>query len=88
MPSGILIRYLKEIRQRNAWSQEEVAQRLATSTQAISNIERGIMKPPVIFLKRFCMVFNIPDEDMLEMYCRYRGDSAIRAAKDTWNSVI
>ena len=61
-------KYLKSKRKENGMSQSEVAQKLGYATpQFISNFERGLCAPPLPKLKTLIKLFNISQEEVIQL---------------------
>ena len=56
---------LKEIRIKNKWTMEEMATKLGTTKQAISNYESGKRTPKVTVAARFADILGIPLETLI-----------------------
>lgn len=52
-------KHLAELRKRNHYKQTDVAEKLNVSQQVISNIERGLSTPDIVFLKGAADLYNI-----------------------------
>lgn len=84
----MLIRFLKDCRQSKAWRQSEMACQMGISTQAISNIERRVMKPPIQFLVRFCEVFDVPENKVQELFVAYQMSMAKKESQEKWEKAV
>jgi transcriptional regulator with XRE-family HTH domain len=61
--------YLKEKREKAGLSQTEVSTKFGyTSPQFISNIERGIARPPTEILPKLIKLYGLEREDLLDHY--------------------
>jgi len=56
---------LKELRQKKAWTQADVAKRLNMSIPAYSKIETGITDINISRLQQFSMLYSIPVGDII-----------------------
>ncbi|WP_157684710.1 helix-turn-helix domain-containing protein [Bdellovibrio bacteriovorus] len=83
-----LVQFIKECRQAKAWRQSEMADQMGISTQAISNIERGVMKPPIHFLIKFCKVFDVPEDKVQELFVAYQMDVAEKESAEKWKKAV
>lgn len=64
---GMLAKFLKEKRVNSGLSQKDVAEKLGYSTsQFISNWERGISHPPLATLRKLSDMYHINPEDMFQ----------------------
>lgn len=64
----ILAKFLKEKRVQSGLSQKDVAEKLGYSTsQFISNWERGISHPPLNTLRSLSQLYKINPEEMFEV---------------------
>lgn len=64
----ILAKFLKEKRVQSGLSQKDVAERLGYSTsQFISNWERGISHPPLNTLRSLSQLYKINPEEMFDV---------------------
>ncbi len=57
---------IKENRQRNNYSQEELAEILGISTRQLQRIERNENETRITTLKKIIQVLNIPDDEIIE----------------------
>ena len=55
---------LEEFRNRNHWSQQELADRVLVSRQTIISLERGRYNPSILLAFRLANLFNIKIEDL------------------------
>lgn len=66
-----LARYLKQKRLAAGLSQVEVAQKLGyTTSQFVSNWERGVAPPPVRTLRKLAQLYKVPANDLYELLLR------------------
>ena len=66
--SNKLAQFLKEKRSQSGLSQKDVASKLGYSTsQFISNWERGISQPPIHTLRTLALMYNIAAEQMFNV---------------------
>ena len=56
---------IKELRINKSLSQEQLADRLGVTKQAISQMERGVRKPSVPMLEALCDIFNVSTDYLL-----------------------
>ena len=49
---------VKELREKNAWTQEELGRRLSVSRQTVISIEKGVYKPSLDLAMRISYVFG------------------------------
>ena len=57
---------LKELREKNGFTQEEIAQLLNISRQSVSKWERGITSPDIKSLFKLSKLYNVTMESMLD----------------------
>ena len=62
----ILADKIAEERKRNGWSQEELAEQLGVSRQAVSKWEKGQSDPSTTNLIALAKIFDITPEEMLK----------------------
>ncbi len=66
--SNKLAQFLKEKRSQSGLSQKDVASKLGYSTsQFISNWERGISQPPIHTLRTLALMYNVAAEQMFNV---------------------
>ena len=66
-------RYLKNARINAGYTQAQIAKLLEySSSQFISNVERGISSPPFKLLKVFADVYKLDREALLEEYIKHK----------------
>lgn len=66
-----LARFLKEKRTASGLSQIEVAEKLGYSTsQFVSNWERGVASPPIKTLRRLATMYKIPVDEIYNLILR------------------
>lgn len=51
---------IREVREKNDWTLEEMAQRLGTTKQALSKYERGERTPKITVAAKFAEILNMP----------------------------
>jgi len=56
---------IREIRETNAWSQEELARRVGTSQTQIDRLEKGERKLTVQWMQRIAQAFDIAPQELL-----------------------
>lgn len=56
---------IKELRMNKSLSQEQLADRLGVTKQAISQLERGVRKPSMTMLEALCDFFNVSADYLL-----------------------
>ena len=56
---------IKELRIEMAWTQQDLAERLQTTKQAVSQYERGVRKPDLDTLTALCDIFNVSSDYLL-----------------------
>ena len=56
---------LRQLRQANGWTQEEVARQMALTRQAVSSHESGRTQPDLETLKRYAEVYQVSIQDIL-----------------------
>ena len=56
---------IREIREQNKWSLEEMAKKLGTTKQALSNYERGERTPKITVAAKFADILNVPLESLI-----------------------
>lgn len=59
-------KYIRDIRKKNNLTQQELADKLGVSFQAVSKWERGICLPDIYILREISKLFNVNIEDILE----------------------
>ena len=76
--------YIKELRTKNKLTQEELADKIYVSRQAVSNWERGEDVPSVDNVKNICILFNVSMVDI------YAGEKVkdIKTLNDVIHSLI
>ena len=57
---------LRELRRRKMWTQDDLAQEIEGSVNAISNWENGKAYPELEAVCRICNVFGVSPEEMLK----------------------
>lgn len=55
---------LEELRNRNGWTQQELADRVQVSRQTIISLERGRYNPSIILAFRLARLFGVAIEDL------------------------
>lgn len=55
---------LEEFRQRNGWTQQELADRVEVSRQTIISLENGRYNPSILLAFRLARLFQIQIEDL------------------------
>ena len=61
----ILADKIIDLRKKNGWSQEELAEKLGVSRQAVSKWETGAADPSTSNLLALSKIFGIPAEELL-----------------------
>lgn len=56
---------IKELRIEMRWTQQELADRLQTTKQAVSQYERGVRKPDLDTVVTLCDIFNVSSDYLL-----------------------
>ncbi len=56
---------IKELRIEMKWTQQELADRLRTTKQAVSQYERGVRKPDLDTVIALCDIFNVSSDYLL-----------------------
>lgn len=59
-------KYIRDIRKENGLTQQELADKLGVSFQAVSKWERGICLPDIYILREISRLFNVKIEDILD----------------------
>ena len=59
-------KFIREIRTKNGLTQQELADKLGVSFQAVSKWERGICLPDIYILREISKLFNVNIEDILD----------------------
>lgn len=59
-------KYIRDIRKKNNLTQQELADKLGVSFQAVSKWERGICLPDIYILREISKLFNVNIEDILD----------------------
>lgn len=59
-------KYIKDIRKKNGLTQQELADKLGVSFQAVSKWERGICLPDIYILREISKLFSVNIEDILD----------------------
>ena len=62
----ILADKIIRLRKRNGWSQEELAEKMNVSRQAVSKWENGTSEPNTSNLMALARLYGIPAEDLLK----------------------
>ena len=77
-------KYIKELRKNNKLTQEELADKIYVSRQAVSNWERGKDAPSVDNVKNICLLFNVSMADI------YAGEEVkdIKTLNDIIHSLV
>lgn len=57
---------LKEYREKNGWTQTQLAERLKVSQSTIGMWETGERKPNIIMLKKLAQIFGCTTDDLLK----------------------
>ncbi|WP_375769804.1 helix-turn-helix domain-containing protein [Archangium gephyra] len=55
----------REARMRAGLTQEEVAERIDLSTEVYGRLERGLLLPSILTLRRLCLVLHLPADRLL-----------------------
>jgi putative transcriptional regulator len=55
---------LEELRNKNSWTQQELADRARVSRQTIISLERGHYNPSILLSFRLARIFNTKIEDI------------------------
>lgn len=55
---------LEELRLRNGWTQQELADRVEVSRQTIISLENGRYNPSILLAFRLARLFNLPIEEL------------------------
>jgi putative transcriptional regulator len=55
---------LEELRTRNGWTQQELADRVEVSRQTIISLEGGRYNPSILLAFRLARLFELPIEDL------------------------
>ena len=56
---------IKELRMGKSLSQEQLADMIGTTKQAVSNYERGVRKPDIPTIEALCDIFNVSSDYLL-----------------------
>jgi transcriptional regulator with XRE-family HTH domain len=56
---------IKELRIEMSWTQQDLAERLQTTKQAVSQYERGVRKPDLDTLTALCDILNVSSDYLL-----------------------
>jgi len=56
---------IRELRAEMKWTQQDLAERLQTTKQAVSQYERGVRKPDLDTLTALCDIFNVSSDYLL-----------------------
>ncbi len=56
---------IKELRERNGLSQQEVAAKIPMNQSNYSKIERDLQEPSITQLKRLCVIFDVSADELL-----------------------
>lgn len=59
-------KYIRDIRKKNGLTQQELADKLGVSFQAVSKWERGICLPDIYILREISKLFNVNIENILD----------------------
>ena len=66
---------IKELRIEMKWTQQELADRLRTTKQAVSQYERGVRKPDLDTLTALCDIFNVSSSPLCSTNSKNRENS-------------
>lgn len=81
----MISKYLRQRRERAALTQRKASELLGyKSSQFLSNVERGLSKPPIGFLNKLCDIYGVPKDEMLDEYLRYSREQAEEKARQEW----
>ena len=56
---------IRELRAEMKWTQQDLAERLQTTKQAVSQYERGVRKPDLDTLTPLCDIFHVSSDYLL-----------------------
>jgi len=57
---------LRRLREKEGWSQEELADRTGLHRTYISGIERGIRNPTLMIIEKIAIALKVPPADLLK----------------------
>lgn len=79
--------FLKTRRLQAVLTQQQASAKLGyQSSQFLSNLERGLSKPPIPVLIKMCDIYGISEEDMRKEYVRWVQEEAARKAEQQWTA--
>ncbi|KYG64928.1 hypothetical protein AZI86_12075 [Bdellovibrio bacteriovorus] len=79
--------FLKTRRLQAVLTQQQASALLGyQSSQFLSNLERGLSKPPIPVLIKMCSIYGIPEEEMRSEYIRWVQEEAARKAEQQWTT--
>lgn len=79
--------FLKTRRLQAVMTQQQASALLGyQSSQFLSNLERGLSKPPIPVLIKMCNIYGISEEDMRAEYVRWVQEEAARKAEHQWSA--
>ena len=79
--------FIKQKRLNAVLTQQEAVELLGyKKAQFLSNLERGLRKPPLEILRRMCHVYRISREEMREHYIQEARIDAEEKAISKWDS--
>lgn len=74
---------VRELREKNNWTQEELGRRLSVSRQTVISIEKGVYKPSLDLAVRISFVFGKSIHDIfINKFCDYRLGNLTREFTD------
>ncbi len=65
MNPKVVGKFIKELREEKGWSQEELANKIYVTRQAVSRWERGVGLPDYDLLLKICNVFNVTSNEII-----------------------
>jgi transcriptional regulator with XRE-family HTH domain len=79
--------FLKNKRLNATLTQQQASTLLGyQSSQFLSNLERGLSKPPLPVLFKMCDVYGISEEEMRAQYLTWVKDEALKKATNMWQT--
>jgi len=73
---------MRDIREANGWSLDEMAQKLGTTKQALSKYERGERTPKITVASKFADILHVPLEELVGL------EEAVKEWKDPLTAEI
>lgn len=79
--------FLKNKRLQAVLTQQQASSLLGyQSSQFLSNLERGLSKPPIAVLLKMCKIYSVPEEEMKREYFTWVQQEALKKATTQWEN--